>query len=232
MVLDEGHSIESQFVGHLGLSLSRKILRKYIQTDILESISYNYIDDIKQKWLVLLIDIYKKISLAVREITSEEIRLDGVNYLNKIGNVIDGIKYNPSNWIVSKIEKENNKVIEVEFKPLDISDYCKRLFDKCDRIMIMSATILDIDTFCKSLGLDLTSVKFIRVDSDFPVENRPIYQINTAYLNYTKLQLENIQREISRAVDDIMTIHANQKGIIHCTSYTQVHFIEKYISME
>ena len=37
--------------------------------------------------------------------------------MSKIGNVIGGIKSNPSNWIVSKIEKENNKVIEVEFKP-------------------------------------------------------------------------------------------------------------------
>ena len=40
---------------------------------------------------------------------------------------------------------------------------------------MMSATILDSKTFCASLGLAHDEVKFIRIESDFPLQNRPVY---------------------------------------------------------
>ena len=232
LILDEGHSVESQFVEQVGLSISKRVLQRYIPTAIFEKIKYGYEDKIEKKWLVFLDDICQAIKDALPDMSSEEIRLDANNYLQKIEQGIDEIASNPANWIVSKIEIENGKVIKVEFKPLDVSSYCKKLFDKCDRTLIMSATILDVNTLCRNIGLDMNTVKFIQADSDFPIENRPIYQMNTAYLNYTSLQLETVQREISSAVDKIMTVHNKDKGIIHCTSYAQVQFIEKYISTE
>jgi ATP-dependent DNA helicase DinG len=96
----------------------------------------------------------------------------------------------------------------------------------------MSATILDIDAFCRNVGLDRNSVKFIQAGSDFPIENRPIYQMNTALLNFNSLGLEIVQRAIANAVDRIMSIHNNYKGIIHATSYAQVKFIDKHISSD
>ena len=36
------------------------------------------------------------------------------------------------------------KVIKLEFKPLDVSRYCRKLFEKCPYNLIMSATILEI----------------------------------------------------------------------------------------
>ena len=106
----------------------------------------------------------------------------------------------PKNWIVSEIicddeEKmtnkinvnRNRKVTKVTFKPLNVAPYCKKLFEQCDTTLIMSATILDFDTCCRNVGLDHTQVNFIEVGSDFPVKNRPIYPLNTAYLNYNSL---------------------------------------------
>jgi ATP-dependent DNA helicase DinG len=45
---------------------------------------------------------------------------------------------------VSDIKKEENneEVLKVELKPLDASPYCKNVFDKCSKTLIMSATIL------------------------------------------------------------------------------------------
>ena len=93
----------------------------------------------------------------------------------------------------------------------------------------MSATILDIDAFCKSVGIDSDGVKFVQACSDFPIENRPIYQMDTAYLNFNSLELKSTQQAIAKAVDRIMSRHKNHKGIIHCTTYAQVGFIRKYI---
>ena len=95
---------------------------------------------------------------------------------------------------------------------------------------MMSATILDSKTFCQSLGLAPDDVKFIQVGSDFPMENRPIYPMNIAYLNYNSLQLQEVKTALSRAIDNLMTLHKNHKGIIHTTSYDQLNFIKENLS--
>ena len=96
--------------------------------------------------------------------------------------------------------------------------------------MIMSATILNAKAFCRSVGLNPDEVKFIQVESEFPVENRPIYILNIAYLNFRNLQLQEVKSSITRAIDNIMTMHKNDKGIIHTTSYEQINFIKENIS--
>jgi ATP-dependent DNA helicase DinG len=77
-----------------------------------------------------------------------------------------------------------------------------------------------------SLGLASEEVKFIRVESDFPLENRPIYPMGIAYLNSHELQQHEVQTKISGGVDNVMTLYRNHKGIIHTTSYEQVNFKE------
>jgi hypothetical protein len=61
---------------------------------------------------------------------------------------------------------------------------------------------------CKLRAYD--EVKFIQVGSDFPLQNRSICPMNIAYLNVNILKLQEV-----KTVDDLMTLHRNQKGIIH-----------------
>jgi ATP-dependent DNA helicase DinG len=95
---------------------------------------------------------------------------------------------------------------------------------------MISATILDKEAFCKSLGLVPEEVKFIQIPSDFPLQNRHIHPMNIEYLNSKSLQQQDVQIKIARAIDNLMTLHRNHKGIIHTTSYKQVDFIVENIS--
>ena len=131
---------------------------------------------------------------------------------------------NPRNWIVSEIKKENYNVVKVELKPLDIGSYCKAIFEKCSKTLIMSATILNDKAFCRGVGLSYDKVKFIRVQSDFPAEHRPIIPLNIAYLNYNNLQTIEVKSAIAKIVDNLMSTHKNEKGIIHTTSYNSAEF--------
>src|SRR6266540_4733 len=65
-----------------------------------------------------------------------------------------------------------------ELKPLDVSGYCKAVFEKCAKTLIMSATILDHKVFCRNIGLNPDNVKFIRIPSDFSLDHRPIIPLN------------------------------------------------------
>jgi len=160
----------------------------------------------------------------------EELAIEAVRDTERLTRTIENILSNPKNWIVSEIKKEDYEVIRVELKPLDISGYCKDVFEKCTKTLMMSATILDSKAFCRSLGLTHDEVKLIRIESDFPLQNRPIYAMNIAYLNFTNLQLREIKTDIARAIDNLMTLHRNHKGVIHTTSYEQLNFIKEHIS--
>lgn len=186
---------------------------------------YDSDDEIAQKY-------QENISISGANI-SEELAADAIRDTERLTITINNILSNPRNWIIAEIKKEGYEVIKVELKPLDISPYCKHVFEKCSKVLIMSATILDPKAFCRSVGLMYDKeVKFIQVKSDFPIENRPIYPMNIAYLNFNNLQLPDIKSSITKTIDNIMTIHKKDKGIVHTTSYEQLNFIKEKISQE
>lgn len=164
---------------------------------------------------------------------SEELAADAIRDTERLTITINSILSNPRNWIISEIKKENYEVVKIELKPLDISPYCRPVFEKCSKVLIMSATILNPKAFCRSVGLTYDNeVKFIQVKSDFPIENRPIYPLNIAYLNFNNLQLPEVKSNITKTIDNIMTIHRKDKGIIHTTSYEQLNFIKENIPQD
>jgi ATP-dependent DNA helicase DinG len=189
-------------------------------------VDYGY-DDI-EKWIDFLIDLKTRM-LDLTNIR-EELVPDAITDTQKLTRAIDDIRSNPRNWIVSEIKKEGYEVMSVELKPLDVSPYCKDVFEKCNKTLMMSATILDSKTFCQSIGLPYEEVKIIQVGSDFPVQNRPIYPRNIAYLNYNNRCQQEVQTNIATEADKLMTLHGNHKGIIHTTTYEQVNFIKENIS--
>ena len=160
----------------------------------------------------------------------DELAIDALRDIERLTRTINNILANQKNWIVSEIKKENYEVVRVELKPLDISTNCKSIFEKCSKTLIMSATILDYQVFCRNVGLNPDEVKFIQIPSDFPLERRPIIPLNVAYLNYNNLQSNEIILAIAKIVDNLMTLHKNDKGIIHTTSYEQLNFIKENIS--
>ncbi len=162
----------------------------------------------------------------------KELLIDIVQDIDKLTRTINNILSNPNNWIVSEVQKENYDVTRVELKPLDPSKYIKAIVEKCPKTLIMSATILNNRTFERNLGLSSedNSTKFIQIQSDFPVENRPIFPLSVEYLNFSNLQQMDVKSKISRAIDNIMYIHGNDKGIIHTSSYEQLNFIKDNLS--
>ena len=204
---------------------SKRIIESKKKRITSASTLYESDDEIAQKY-------QENISISSINI-SEELAADAIRDTERLTITINNILSNPRNWIISEIMKEGHEVIKVELKPLDISPYCKHVFEKCSKVLIMSATILNPKAFCRSVGLTYDKeVKFIQVKSDFPIENRPIYPMNIAYLNFNNLQLPDIKSSITKTIDNIMTIHKKDKGIVHTTSYEQLNFIKEKISRE
>ena len=227
LVLDEGHLLETEIVKDMELSISKRRWKGYIPN--LDIVDYGY-DDI-EKWTDFLAEINENISSRSNiGDKDDELSVEATWDIEKLTRGINNILSNPKKWIVSDIRKKENEVLGVEFKPIDISPYCGHVFEKCRNTLIMSATILNKQAFCRSVGLTHDEVKFIQVDSNFPPENRPIYPMNIAYLDHDTLKLQEVRVKIAVAIDNLMTLYRNDKGIIHTTSYEQVNFIVENIS--
>jgi ATP-dependent DNA helicase DinG len=223
LILDEAHLLEKEIVGFIGISISKR-WKRYLPNFKIVDYGYGI-----EKWINFLIELQTQM-LDLTGNVSEELAVEAINDTQKLTRAINDICSNPKNWIVSEIKKENNEVTGVQLKPLDVSPYCKGVFEKCDKTLMMSATILDKDAFCKSLGLAPEEVKFIQVTSDFPLQKRPIIPLNIAHLNSDSLRQEEVQIKIAGATDELMTLHENHKGIVHTTSYKQIDFIKENIS--
>lgn len=162
---------------------------------------------------------------------SEKNLIDALNYEKTLSSFLEDLRLHKDNWLVTNITKNeiDNTLSKVKLEPLVVSNYFEDIFDKGETSLLMSATILSKENLCKAVGLKNDDVKFIRVEnSDFPIRNRPIYLMNVAWLN-AKTMNESLPN-IVKVLDNLLSVHKNDKGIIHTTSYSQVQYIKNNLS--
>jgi ATP-dependent DNA helicase DinG len=240
LVLDEAHTVESEVADFKSFAIFNEGLASFLPK---LSIPYEKEYDI-ETWIAfgtelrekLLIFIDKASTILEKNIEqypfTEKNLIDAITKEKNLTTVIEDMRSNKDNWIVTNIEKAaNNQLRKVLVTPIDVSSYFKDILDKASISLFMSATILSKDYLCKIGGIKSDQVKFIRVhESNFPLKNRPIYLMNIAWLN-AKTMNQSLPA-IANAVNNIMTTHKNEKGIIHITSYSQLRYIKENISKE
>lgn len=119
-------------------------------------------------------------------------------------------------WI-AKLE-ENKSWNTVTLKPLFVKKFAQDLiFSKADKILMMSATILNPGILCRSLGINRRECYAKAVDSKFPVENRPIIFSPSGSMNYAN-KIKTMPKLISD-INKICKKHQNERGIIHTHNF-------------
>jgi Rad3-related DNA helicase len=122
-------------------------------------------------------------------------------------------------WVMESIERRGGRQATTTFRPLWVSEELATdcLWQHADSFLLMSATLLPKPILCRTLGLDIDDVDYLRVPSNFPVENRPIYFRNAA--NMTAKTTDAELPKLVKDIKEVMKIHKTDRGIVHCTSY-------------
>ena len=123
--------------------------------------------------------------------------------------------WNDCEYIIERNEES------ITLKPLRVDNLAKCIFDHADRVLLMSATIIDPKNFAKALGI--TDYEYIEVDSTFDPKNAPIFCSGKHKLNHKNLKTSLPM--IARQVADICKHHGDVKGVIH----THTHEITEYL---
>ena len=84
---------------------------------------------------------------------------------------------------------------------------------------MMSATILDVNILCSSLGIGRKEVAAHRMSNRFPVENRPIYLRGVDRIVGGPSKMPKWGPKIVKGVDEILDEHHSDRGIIHTHNF-------------
>lgn len=219
MILDEAHNIEDKIMHKLELNIYNKQLQKDIN-EIIPRDMMGYTD--VKDWIAFLEAIYDSYNeLRINEYTKQ--KADRIEHTKrKIKEITINIKNDPENWIVSTEDGM------VSFKPLKVDSYAeKTLFQYADKVLFMSATILDKDLFCKWLGLNPEDVYYIYSESPFKKEYRPIHM--TLVGPMSKRALWHTAPKTIPVLRDILNRHKDEKGLVHTNSYRCQQYITDHI---
>jgi len=243
LILDEAHTLESEISSFKNFILNKDNINRFFpKLNLPENKPFDietHIDfctNLKKQFSEFIDSAERLIenSKTKRDINITDRNLiDAIAYEKNLSLFLEDLQYNKDNWLVTNIIKSDrdNKITKIKIEPLDVSNYFKDIFDKGMISLLMSATILSKDNLCNSIGLKNDKVKFIKVEeSEFSIEHRPIYLMNVAWLNARTMNQSLPQ--ISKVIDNLLSVHKNDKGIIHTTSYSQLQFIKNNISKE
>ena len=211
LICDEASELEDQLVKEFTCKIDYKFLTKMsVRVRVLtQTMSAT-------KWLAeLQVDLTEKIdefkdiltttkstnSRAMMELTTNMQRL--MNLKSKIDQVVDS-------WQDSEYVFDRDQ-FGLTFMPLKVDKLAHRLFEFADKVILMSATIIDPDNFCKSLGI--TDYKYVEAESSFDPKKAPIVCNPKYKLNYHTM--DKYLPRVIKQVAEICEHHKGDKGIIH-----------------
>jgi len=94
--------------------------------------------------------------------------------------------------------------------------------------LFMSATVLNPTVFGNSIGLNMSETQYISVPHTFPVKNRLIHLDYAGPMDF-KSRSKTMPKMIKK-IDQLMTKHGDEKGIIHCQSFNLMKEIAAGVS--
>lgn len=227
-VFDEAHKIEDQIIQFIGMRITKKQLDEC--SIPISRYNLDEIDDI----ISILEGMRQTYGQMLHDMDDKKIEYDFKKYsrysdqLAKTARTLENIHKNKENFVINEPQKDIDGDIEsVEIKPIDIADFIKSFFDT-DYQIFMSATI-DKKSFCETMGFSEDDVAFIDTPkSPFPLEHRRVEFLNVKRLN-NKSTFED-KLEIVKRIDDLLTTHSEERGLILTSSIYNCTFIKKHLS--
>jgi len=238
LIIDEAHNIELQLSKFIEVTISERfagsILKLSWPGEMSLSKSVKWIKEVYRpklashcKFVKSSLQKYLGVPERINEFSNLAKKLEMLDkHLCKINRFLE--TYKSDNWIVNHQPGFGKTMRKIEFKPIDVSYFCNDLlFGHGSKILLMSATILDKDAFCESLGIPKENAAFVSFPSPFPKDNRPV--IYNPIGSMSSKNIDMTLPKMAKAVKVILDGHKGEKGIIHCHSYKIAKYLKQHV---
>ena len=211
LICDEASELEDQLVKEFTCKIDYKFLSRM---DINVRILTQTMSAVK--WLSeLQVDLIDKIDdikdiLNIKKSNNKKAMLELTTSMQRLMNLQSKIDQVADSWQESEyvFERDHDGIT---FMPLKVDKLAHRLFEYADKVILMSATIIDPTNFCKSLGI--TDYKYVEAESSFDPKKAPIICNPKYKLNYHTM--DKYLPRVIKQVAEICEYHKDDKGIIH-----------------
>ncbi len=228
LVCDEAAELEDQLVKEFSCDINFEMLKRM---DIIVRPFYSKNNANVIKWInSLLIDLSDKIEQlrdSINNTNNKKFIVETRRQIVSMRNLHSKLSLIIDTWSESEYLFETSQD-GITFMPLKVNNLSNHLFKHADRVILMSATIIDPTNFCKSLGID--KFKYVEAESTFNPEQSPIYCNTKNKLNY-----HNLKRCLPKIIKQVQSIcdhHKDDKGIIHTHNNTITSFLHKKLTNE
>jgi Rad3-related DNA helicase len=239
LVVDEAHNSDTELSKFIEVSISEKFAQTVLNLQMPKTLNNEQaaFSWIKSVYLVKLSSHLKHIESMfeqhaglrekVKEFENLSRQIEMLDkHMCKVNRFIE--LFDENNWVLNVAEVDEQKTRRLEFKPIDISQYSDQsLFKFGQKVLMLSATILNHKAFCESLGISLEQAAFISLPSPFPIDNRPVLVSSIGKMSAS--EIDNTLPQLAEAIRRILAAHPKEKGIIHCNSYKISNYIMKSI---
>lgn len=222
VVLDEAHAVEAFLLDQMGVTVKLdKLMVKVAPPPDERNDPQPYFDYIEGELLPKFREYEKR---TPDPKAKEEMRL----LINKLAFVL---ATKGDQWVPERGTEKNGNLNRNWFclKPLYVQRYGHRLWGGAEKQLLLSGTVLSAFQLVNNIGLDPENGEHIELDSPFPAANRPIYVGN---LDMTKKARDVSWPAMVKIVDNILSSHPNEKGILLCPSNEMLKYIHKEVSRQ
>lgn len=229
MICDEGSELEEQLVSQFTCEVDISFLMK-TNTPVTPFPSSETPEKVKEWLSKTNAAITKSIDNYKEWFKDASNKKDHLNFSKKKGEYQKLNNLNTSVATLIATYLESQYIIEhlekaIKFIPLKVDVLSKYLFDYADKVVILSATIIDPKAYCEALGIK--EFKYIHVETDFDPKKSPIYIMAKQKLNFKNMpsMLPKLMDQISGILEE----HKNDKGLIHTHTQYNADYIRNKI---
>jgi len=214
MIIDEAHQTEPQLLDFISLTISDELLQKV-------GFTLPEFKTPEEYWLYFVEQkLEDKLGGIIRDAKEADDLKTMDNYMNTLKKLLKFMKYmeRQDEWIAEFAKHKDYN--SVQLKPVFVKEKSHDiLLDHGAKLLMMSATILDVGIFCSSLGIDRKDVAAYRMANRFPVENRPIYMRSVGKITGGPSKMPQWGPKIVEETDKILDEHHDDRGIIHTHNF-------------
>jgi Rad3-related DNA helicase len=246
LIIDECHTVESEVGKFIDIVFSEKFAIDFLSCKLpripkdetkIDTIVFKWI---KNTYFAALCKATNNLLImmasSAENANVEALKLYGKRHdmlekhITKINSFIKSYESNKQNWVlnISQIDNGKKSYRKFEFKTIHIAEYAKKhLYDHAKKVLMLSATVINKEIFCNSIGIKSTDVAYMFKQSPFPIENRPIHYFPVGKMSMK--EINNTLPALKNAIEFILEQHKDEKGMIHCVSFKIANYIKNNI---
>lgn len=217
LVCDESHELDQTLLDHISITIAAGTL----PIPVREPFPLANDVDACFDWLVgFLVDAAN----YDRERLSEKAEIELEHLEKKAAYALEC--RSREKWIVEPVEGKTGFAL----KPLTVRSFGEeRVFQYGERVLLMSATILDAEKMADSLGIDPAEMAFVSAPCPFPKEHR---QVVASTLNMTMGHRNRSWPAMVAQIQAIMEGHNEEKGLLLTPSNEMLKYIQGGLSQD